>query len=217
MIGSTWASSYGYGYDYDYGSYTYRVDHYRQLSAEEMEAQYQEIEETSQALMGSAHDGFDLVFYHPLFGSDGVGFSSRFYFTGSRQFRDGVQRDLVFRFGLGTGYVSGRFSDLDYEGDVVPTDSVNERWKWYSFSTPLQLLYSPSDFLWLDLEWDLNWMALVYLTNGGYEERTSRPGHEQYGAIRYAPLSLSATFNPVNFLYLRGTGTIGSFTGDGLG
>lgn len=212
-------SSYGYGYDYGYGSYTYRVDHYRMLSQEEIDAQYQQIEETSQALMGSAHDGFDLVFYHPVFGSDGVGFSSRFYFTGSRQFKDGVQRDLVFRFGLGAGYVSGRTSDLDYDGgvDLEATDGVNNRWEWMSFSTPIQLLYAPSNLIWFDLEWDINWFALVYMTNAGYEERSTTPGHDQYGQLRYAPLSLSTTFNPVNFLYLRATGTVGSFSADGLG
>lgn len=208
----------GSTYHYGYG-YSYQVDHYRMRSQAEMDAQYQAIEETSQELMGSAHDGFDLVFYHPALGSDGTGFSTRFYFTGSRQFKDGVQRPLVFRFGLGGGYVSGAFGDLEYEGDVVPTDpaSVNDRWRWWSISTPLQLFYNPSDFIWFDLEWDLNWAGLVYLINGGYEERSTTPGHDRYGQIRYAPISLSTTINPVNFLYLRATGTIGSFTGDGLG
>lgn len=201
------------------GSTTYRVDHYRMLSQEEIDAQYAAIEETSQALMGSGHDGFDFVFYHPAFGSDGLGFNTHIYFAGSRQFKDGRQRRAVFRFGIGGGYVRGDINDLEFEGsdELAGLIDGNDRWLWWSVSTPMQLHVNATPWLAIDWEWDLNWAALVYLVNGTFERRSATPGNRVYGDLRYAPMSLSATFDPIDYFYVRAGGHIGSLSLDGLG
>ena len=201
------------------GSTTYRVDHYRMLSQEEIDAQYAAIEETSQALMGSAHDGFDFTLYHPALGADATGFNTHFYFAGSRQFRNGRQAPVVFRVGIGGGFIRGAFSALDYQGPAALAERQPDDadWTWWSVSIPLQLHANLTSWLALDLEWELNTAALLYLIEGDFEQRSADPSSRRYGDLRYAPISLSLTFDPVDFLYGRVSGHLGSFSTSGLG
>lgn len=201
------------------GSTTYRIDHYRMLSQEEIDAQYAAIEETSQALMGSGHDGFDFTLYHPALGANATGFNTHFYFAGSRQFRNGRQAPVVFRVGIGGGFVRGAFDALEYQGpqELAERQPSDADWTWWSVSIPMQVHANLTSWLALDFEWDLNTAALLYLIEGDFESRSADPTSRRYGDLRYAPLSLSLTFDPVDFLYGRVSGHLGSFSASGLG
>lgn len=165
-------SQYGYGY---------RVDYYRMKSSEEMAAEAAARSEAVDATADNMYQ-FDLRFYlKPDLGDDGMangeGFSMTLY-PFSWSFGD--DRDWVFEFGFQWTSIYGGLKDkhiaatpspgLDGNGNPLPGDSGKREFNYTNVGMPFRFVIPFTSFLYLDNQWDVNFLWLFGADEGERSE-----------------------------------------------
>ncbi len=194
------------GTEYGYG---YRVDYYRMKSSEEMAAEAAARDDAIDATASNMYQ-FDLRFYlKPDFLKDqanGEGFSLTLY-PFSWSFGD--QRDWVFEFGFQWASIYGGLMDkrlkgiagpggVDVNGNPLPADPGQREFTYTNVGMPFRFVIPITSFLYLDNQWDMNFLWLFGADEGDREEFD-------------APFHSNLTFNLGSRFFVRGGATLSGF------
>jgi hypothetical protein len=159
-----------------YGS-DYRVDYYRVKSADELAAEDASRQQSINAAADNEYQ-MDVQIYWPQEGhTTASGFSWEItpWVWGSAD-----------RFLFELGFLWTRMRD-----DVCPSmadPAVLERCLYSNFGMPLRFTVPMTRFATVDLQWDLNWLALA---------------DDEHGLSHASPLRLQVTLNPIDRLFAR--------------
>ena len=199
------------GTQYGYG---YQIDYYRMKSSEEMAA---EAAARSDAIDSTAANmyQFDLRFYvSPDFAkgqSNGEGFSMTLY-PFSWSFGD--SRDWIFEFGFQWASIYGGLKDkrvtptvagVDANNNPILADSGRREFTYTNVGMPFRFVIPITSFLYLDNQWDLNFLWLFNADEGERAEFDS-------------PFHSNLTLNLGSRFFLRGGASLsGIHLGSDLG
>jgi hypothetical protein len=175
----------------EYGA-GYRVDYYRQRSAEEMA---QDAEQRQAAMDATAKNEYqmDLQIFWPSESTGGKlkGFSWSVW-PGSWSFDA-----FTFELGFLWARTHGPFCDDD---DPATTTKVDCRYS--NFGSPIRFVVPVTRFATVDLQWDLNWL--------GMSDHGVRLSHD-------SPVRAELTLSPVERLYVRGGVSVPTASFDDIG
>ena len=160
-----------------YGS-DYRVDHYRVKSADEMAAEDRQRQASISQTAANEYQ-MDVQIYWP---QDGYTTASGFSWA-LVPWSWGSADSFVVEL----GFLWTRLHDYVCHAEMAAT--VSERCVYSNFGSPLRVAVPVTPYAVLDLQWDLNWLALA---------------DDEHGVSHASPVRASLTLSPFERLFARG-------------
>jgi hypothetical protein len=169
----------------------YRVDYYRVKSSEELAAEDAARARSVDAAADNEYQ-MDVQIYWPQEGyttASGFSWAITPWTWGSPD-----------SFVVELGFLWARISD-----DVCPSmadAAVMESCRYSNFGMPLRVSFPVTRFMLVDVQWDLNWLALA---------------EDEHGISHSSPVRASLTLNPIDRLFARGGLVASSLATDKVG